>query len=406
MRLYLDGIARVDLLSSADEQRLGRQIEEGAHVRAVERRWLEQHGRAPNGEQTLVALVAEYDALSEPAAVLCANLGVDEQSACEVGVDDAWRSAVDGTIDAGLVGRLGTQLDIEEPEARDIIVQLSVVTRILGGERWRRDRPRGSDDEERRLAADFADLKRLGTAAEQHLIEANLRLAVGVARKYHSQGLTLLDLIQEANLGLLRAVAKFDYRRGFKFSTFATWWIRQAVTRGVGNQARTIRLPMHVTEQLTHVSQVSSRLEQVLGREPTGAEIADEMPDVGRGAYTAERVVALKTAAQQPLSLASPIGDDGENCLGELVEDKRAMSPADAAERTSLNEQINDVLGVVTSRERRVLELRFGLNGGDSRTLAQVGQEFHLTRERIRQLESRALTKIRRAVRHGALLEH
>ena len=416
VRMYLREIGRVNLLTAADERDLSRQMEEGNWIRDFEEDWRLREGRMPNPVEITVFLLLQLEYLLPDITVVAKELDKEQLPLFELIYDADFRDRVDGEMDAELRSALMTELEYEEAQAEERLVQVSVVTHLWPRRLVRRaiDAAGGLDKLmpprepliERldaislRCERHIGILKEDAYISEKRLTEANLRLVVSVAKKYIGRGMSMLDLIQEGNIGLVRAVEKFDYRKGYKFSTYATWWIRQAITRAIADQARTIRIPVHMVETINKQVRVSRRLVQELGREPTFEEIGEGM------GLEASRVREIVKVSQEPVSLETPIGEEEDSHLGDFVEDEKMVAPDAAAGQQLLKETVAAVLHSLAPRERQVLELRFGLHDGRSRTLEEVGKVFDVTRERIRQIEAKALRKLRHPTRATRLRDY
>lgn len=426
VRMYLKEIGRVPLLIGEDEVKLAKRMDKGRQAERIQRgRMIELEEPAFTAEDSGSALVEklreslkeEWQITNMRSVFRVAQMIKKRQSVGQpYTVDDYEDLIFEFTKDERLhLQRLMAEQRCLIPGCEQFVVtretsdlddhKLYQIKAILNELRERMSDGREKDsavvEAYCNLDEDFEKLLKAvahqGDEAKQCLSEANLRLVVSIAKRYVGRGMLFLDLIQEGNLGLIKAVDKFDYNKGFKFSTYATWWIRQAITRAIADQARTIRIPVHMVETINKLIRVSRQLLQELGREPLPEEIAKEMDT------SVDRVREIMKIAQEPVSLETPIGEEEDSHLGDFIEDHDAPAPADAASFTLLREQLEEVLETLTIREKRVLELRFGLEDGRSRTLEEVGQHFGVTRERIRQIEAKALRKLRHPSRSKKL---
>jgi RNA polymerase primary sigma factor len=439
VRMYLREIGRVPLLTWEGEKHLAMQMEEGKTLDDITERLTKTLGRNPTSAEIIRDIYRRLRDDWKIVERICTHLGLPTDQPAQM----IREMAINFEVDTQITQEVALELGIPQNDLDNRQIKISVEARLLPEEALaaiekftrRGGAPPALQDlhaaianETRLLEQHLRRLRQDSDRARRHLTEANLRLVVSVAKKYIGRGMLLLDLIQEGNIGLIRAVEKFEYRKGFKFSTYATWWIRQAITRAIADQARTIRIPVHMVETINRLIRVSRRLLQELGREPTAEEIALEMdllptqmrdriiadpeavdndPEVGMELQrAAQKVRAIIKVSQEPVSLETPIGEEEDSHLGDFIEDHGALAPNEAASHQLLKEQVGEVLGSLTARERKVLQLRFGLEDGRARTLEEVGKEFNVTRERIRQIEAKALRKLRHPSRSKKLKDY
>ena len=421
VRMYLREIGKYPLLNARTERELASKIEPYKYIENIKETFKSKYNRYPTTTDYVLQLLRNLTECDEVIDRLAEHLDAGKKMGFkEKLLNQKLHQAIDEFINPEFVAKIAKELNLEPGEIEKRLVDYSIYVRIINPEifsiidadlTWEEVKQMIGKNGDSQLIEKieghcapferkFELIDREGKEASKQLTISNLRLVVSVAKKYVGHGMPLLDLIQEGNIGLVRAVEKFEYRKGYKFSTYATWWIRQAITRAIADQARTIRIPVHMVETINRLLKVNRKLSQEFGREPSCEEIGLGME------ISADRVREIMKLSQVPISLEMPIGEEEDSHLGDFIEDRSNLPPADAASHELLKAQLDKVLGELTERERKVLLLRFGLEDGRARTLEEVGKEFNVTRERIRQIEAKALRKLRHPSRSRKLKDY